>query len=85
LPEEAWIGATPQRWAQAALGVIAGGHEQGRGGVDPHAEEPQHLRRTRGHQMAEQLVDARELLFEGEHSTSKRSEQHLGGIDDRIC
>jgi hypothetical protein len=62
-PEEAWIGATPQRCAQAASerirqGFVPGGHEKRRRGVNADAVDLEQLRGGLFDQLAKKKIQA---------------------------
>ena len=75
----------PGGFGAQALGVVAGGDEQDGGGVDPHAEELEQVRRRRLHELGESLVEVRGLLFEGVDPAPQAGEGHLRGRDHRVA
>jgi hypothetical protein len=82
------MGATPQRWAQAAwaaepFGVVAGGDQERGGGVDTDPVELEQLRCGIGDELGEQRVEACLLLVEGDHAPTEHGEGGLRGVADR--
>ena len=61
----------PGRLGAKPLGVIAGGHEERGGGVNADTVQRQQAGCGLRHQISEQLVDAFDLLVEGQDPAAK--------------
>ena len=84
-PDDAGIGATAHRCAQAASrpqppGMIAGGDQEQGGGVRADAVQGEQARRTAGHQGDDELIQARELAVEELGPPSQLPQRDAGGV-----
>jgi hypothetical protein len=82
------MGATPQRWAQAASqrrrsGLSPAATSRG-GRVDPHAVHGDEFGGGGDHQLGEQPVDLLAFGVEGQGPPPQGPQGGLGGIDDRV-
>ena len=88
MPEEAWIGATPQRCAKAAsegsAGVVAGSDEQQGGREHTDTMQVEQRRGGRFDQLGELATEAGAVGVDVEHTSTEGLHRQLRGVHDGI-
>ena len=71
-------------FAGEPVGIVAGGDEQDRGGVDPNAVDFEQRGSRAVDELFEQLIEPAGVSLERQHAAAQRGDRELGRVGDDV-